>query len=159
MNCIYVWMHCAIFMLLKQLFVVREKLFLSLWSLASPAFRFLDEILPNFALGNGCRVGWARHTKTLLDVFLLASNLAIWFNQEEETATGASTGVDDSVTTRKRGDYSISSLTWASCVAYPFWLAAKAWCWDEQEYNSHVFFLYPFGLGLLPGIDTITDGL
>jgi len=34
-----------------------------------------------FALGDGCRVEWASlHTKTLLDVFLLTSNLAVRIN-------------------------------------------------------------------------------
>lgn len=62
--------------------------------------------------------------------------------QSEETATGASTGDDDWVIhVLWRWKYSISSLTWASCVAYSDWMAAKAWWRGKQEYYSHVFLL------------------
>ena len=40
-----------------------------------------------------------------------------------------------------RGFILISSLTWASCVAYPSDRLAKACIGDEQEYDSHVFFV------------------
>ena len=46
------------------------------------------------------------------------------------------------------GSYCISSLTWAGCVAYLSRWHAKASVRDKQEYDSHVFFLYPFCKGV-----------
>ena len=81
----------------------------------------------------GCWVGWADITKTLLDVYLLSSNLAVE-NLMEETATER----PPVVTIRSSALYvgvefiRISSLTWAGGVAYPIRLAAKARTRDEQ---------------------------
>lgn len=44
------------------------------------------------------------HTKTLLDVYLLSANLAVYILPEEETAMGASTGDDVGVAALRRGD-------------------------------------------------------
>ena len=65
-------------------------------------------------------VRWAiLHTKTLLDVYLLSSNFANLV-LKEDTATGTSISVMAIQSLRfLRGAYCISSLTWASYVAYP----------------------------------------
>ena len=59
------------------------------------------------------------HTKTLLDVYLLSSNVANLV-LKEDTATGTSISVMTIQSLRFwRRVYCISSLTWASYVAYP----------------------------------------
>lgn len=69
------------------------------------------------------RVGWARHTKTLLDVYLLSTNLAICKNskkiRQREHPYHVMT-IRSSTSYCRRGLYCISSLTWVSCVAYLF---------------------------------------
>ena len=73
-----------------------------------------------FRLASPVWVGWAiLHTKTLLDVYLLSSNFANLV-LKEDTATGTSISVMTIQSLRFwRGVYCISSLTWASYVAYP----------------------------------------
>ena len=72
-------------------------------------------------MGTGCRVGWADILKTLLDVYLLSSNFAILTNQKKKRQPGRPLvmTIRSSAPLFGRGDYCISSLTWASCVAYP----------------------------------------
>ena len=59
--------------------------------------------------------------KTLLDVYLLSSNFAILINQKKKRQPGRSLvmTIQSSAPIFGRGGYCISSLTWASCVAYP----------------------------------------
>jgi len=64
-----------------------------LQNLADLAF-FLND-LPGLCSGFKGWVG--KHTKTLLNVYLLNSNFAIWFTKED-SATGASTGDDCIIT-------------------------------------------------------------
>ncbi len=72
-------------------------------------------------------VGRAKiHTKTLLDVNLLNSNFANLKSEGRYGNGNVHIGDDDSVTALLAWSFCISSLTWASCVAYPFVMAAKA---------------------------------
>ena len=50
-------------------------------------------------------------------------------------------GDDDSVTALLAWSFCISSLTWASCVAYPFVMAAKARVQDRQSKTPTSFFV------------------
>ena len=80
-----------------------------------------------------------RHNKTLLDVYLLNSNLAVRIHKRRYGNWNVHFG-DDTIAALIAWRLYISSLTWASCVAYPFVMAAKARVRDEQKYDSHVFF-------------------
>ena len=65
-------------------------------------------------------VGWATiHTKTLLDVYLLSSNLAVRIHKRRYGNGNVHIGDDDSLTALLAWSFCISSLTWAGCVAYP----------------------------------------
>ena len=59
-------------------------------------------------------------TKTLLDVNLLNSNFANLKSGRRYGNGNVHLGDDDSVTALLAWSFCISSLTWASCVAYPF---------------------------------------
>lgn len=85
--------------------------------------------------------GLGRHNKTLLDVYLLNSNLAVRIHKRRYGNGNVHFG-DDTIAVLIAWRLYISSLTWASCVAYPFVMAAKARVRDEQRYDSHVFFVY-----------------
>ena len=60
------------------------------------------------------------HTKTLLGVNLLNSNFANLKSERRYGNGNVHLGDDDPVTALLAWGFCISSLTWASCVAYPF---------------------------------------
>ena len=104
--------------------------------LASPA-SILFGISPiGLALGDGCRVGWANDIRRRYLTFIfLVQNLAVLqdLKKKRQRVRPLVMTIRSSAPISGRGETYISSLTWASCVAYLSDRLAKACTKDKQQ--------------------------
>ena len=94
--------------------------------------------------------GWVgRHIKTLLDVFLLSSNLAIWLivKKKRQRERPLMMTIRSSTSSYRRGVVLHIILTWASCSCLSFTIGSQGQMMGWAKVWLPRLFLYPFGSG------------
>jgi len=106
------------------------------------------------SVSQACRIiflTWGRSVfrrltyKTLLDVYLLNSNFATLINQKKKRQRERPHVMTIQSQRHRRGEYCISSQTWAGRVAYLSGRQRRPEFGISIKCDSHVFFCYPFG--------------
>ena len=90
---------------------------------------------------------WVNIFKTLLDVFLLSSNLAVYMYQKRKRQRVRPLCGINLLSRQIDMVLLYITLTWAGCVAYLSGRLAKAWWRGKLQYDSHVFFSIHSGKG------------